>query len=398
MGPRVIRQLVLVLCIAITVAALLISANTKDALATRLPNASITKGFCASDSNGTVAYFTKIFDANIKAQTQISTAGLNFAFKNYLIEEYDFKPGSNFPTQCLLFATLSQAQARKDELVALAKQARKEVMEVTWTPGPLSEKPIGDGAEIGPSGPIRTFTICAVGHQITMYFSAVFDTVGSSVNAAWNDGFNNFLSKNYSAQGDASCTTMNTRREAERLLKDRIAGVRSNNRKAVETGWKFDPNDLAGNKQRPRPTPTPDDDPEPVTPSRPPAKAAPADIRQFATQEVPVALALCQNDRLVSGAFDCYCIQRAIYNYRMEHASEPGPPEPLKDLFGKDKINCSSCIAQFVEAWATSHAQSQSLPLPKAQCVSKRFETALRAKPYPSHVKELFNAAIVACR
>ena len=139
--------------------------------------------------------FHQIFDVNIKAQTQISTAGLNFAFKNYLVEEYDFKPGSNFPTGCSLFETLSRAQARKDELVTLAKQANKQVVEVTWTPGPLSEKPIGDGAEIGPSGRIRTFTICALGHQTTMYFSAVFDTVGSSVNAAWNDGFNNFLSK-----------------------------------------------------------------------------------------------------------------------------------------------------------------------------------------------------------
>jgi len=67
-------------------------------------------------------------------------------------------------------------------------------------------------------------------------------------------------------------------------------------------------------------------------------------------------------------------------------------------LFAKDKINCSTCIAQFLDAWATSHAQSQSLPLPVAQCVSKRFATSLRSKPYPSHVKELFNAAITACK
>jgi len=55
-----------------------------------------------------------------------------------------------------------------------------------------------------------------------MYFSALLDTIGGTPNPAWNDGFNNFLSKNYSAQGEANCTTMNTRREAERLLKDRV--------------------------------------------------------------------------------------------------------------------------------------------------------------------------------
>jgi hypothetical protein len=80
----------------------------------------------------------------------------------------------------------------------------------------------------------------------------------------------------------------------------------------------------------------------------------------------------------------------------MEHAKEPGPPEPFTNLFAKDKLDCSGCIAPFVVAWATSRAQSASLPLPVAECVAKRFDTALRAKPYPSHVSELFNAAIAA--
>ena len=84
----------------------------------------------------------------------------------------------------------------------------------------------------------------------------------------------------------------------------------------------------------------------------------------------------------------------------MDHAKEPGPPEPFASLFAKDKLDCSGCIAQFVLMWATSRAQSApwSLPLPAAQCVAKRFDTALRAKPYPRLVKELFNAAIAACQ
>jgi hypothetical protein len=113
---------------------------------------------------------------------------------------------------------------------------------------------------------------------------------------------------------------------------------------------------------------------------------------------VPAALAYCQNDRMIAGSFDCYCIQRAVYNYRMEHAGQPGQPEPLNDLFAKEKLNCSNCVAQFVSMWATSHAQSQRLPLPAAQCVAKRYETSLRAKPYPARVKELFAAAMAACK
>jgi hypothetical protein len=101
---------------------------------------------------------------------------------------------------------------------------------------------------------------------------------------------------------------------------------------------------------------------------------------------------------MMPGAFDCYCLQRAVYNYRMDHAKEPGPPEPFASLFAQDKLDCSGCIAQFVLMWATSRAQSESLPLPVAQCVARRFDAALRAKPYPSHVKELFSAASGACK
>ena len=191
---------------------------------------------------------------------------------------------------------------------------------------------------------------------------------------------------------------MNTMREADQLLKDRVAGVRARNNKAVETGWRFGPGTASNIKPRPCPTPKVDDDPEPVAVSRPAPPPPPADIRQFATKEVPEVLAYCQNDRMISGAFDCYCVQRLVYNYRMAHASEPGPPEPFASLVAKDKLNCSNCIGQFVSAWATSRAQSASLTLPVAQCVAKRFETSLRAKPYPAHVKEMFNAAIAACK
>ena len=396
----VARAILWLLCAILIALAAIVPAQTENPLATPPAmhlSGRITKGYCASDSSGPIVYVSKIFDANIKALTQISTQPLNNAFKNYLVEEYDFNSRSNYPAGCSLFETLSQAEARRSQLVSEAQRANKQIVEVNWNPNPLEEVPIGDGFAIGPKGPTRTHTICALGHQNTMYFSAVFDTAGWQVSPAWNDAFNDFLRKTYAAEGEANCNTMNTVREAERLLRDRIAGVRANRRNAVETGWRYNAS-VVVTKPAPKPTPKVDDDPEPVAPSRPPTKTPPADIRQFATAEAPAALAYCQNDRVIAGAFDCYCIQRTVYNYRMEHAREPGPPEPLASLFAKDKMNCGNCIGQFVTAWATSHAQSQSLTRPVAECVAKRFETALRAKPYPSHVKQLFAAAIAACR
>jgi hypothetical protein len=394
----VVQAILWLLCAVLAALAATITVQTEIAVATPPAlhrSAGMTKGYCASDLNVPTVYFTNIFDANIKARTKISTAPLNFAFKNYLVEEYDFKTTSNYPTQCSLFETLGQAETSKRQLISQAQRANKQIVEVTWNPNPLEEVPMGDGFAIGPKGPPPTHTICALGHQNTMYFSAVFDTAGWQVNPAWNDAFNDFLRKTYSAEGEANCTTMNTVREAERLLRDRVAGVRANRRTAVETGWRYNAS-LVVKRPTPRPTAKVDDDPEP--PAQRPAPPPPsADIRQFATNEVPAALAYCQNDRMISGSFDCYCIQRAVYNYRIEHASQ-GPPEPLASLFAKDKVDCSNCIGQFVTAWATSHAQSQSLTRPVAECVANRYVTNLRAKPYPSHVKQLFAGALAACK
>ena len=335
----------------------------------------------------------------MQARTKISTLPLNNAFLNYLVEEYDYKNSSAYPSGCPFFETLSQAEAARQKLIADAQRASKQVLEVNWNPGPIVEKPQGDeSVTIGPKVPPPGHTFCALGNADTMYFSAVFDTASTDVQA-WNNGFKDFLSKTYGfeADVDATCTPMNTTREAERTLQARIGGVRYNRHKAVETGWKFGSNTVASNRPRPKPTPKPDDDPEPAAP-RPAPAPPPADIRDFATKEVPQVLAYCQNDRMMSGAFDCYCIQRALYNYRMEHAKEPGPPEPFASLFANDKLDCSGCIAPFVLEWATSRAQSASLPLPAAQCVANRFNTTLRAKPNPRLVKELFNAAIAACK
>ena len=397
MIPRPPYPIVLLaFCLVFLVLSSLSPWRIKSALATSPPNSNFTKAFCHSDSNTPATYFSRILDVSLSATGGISTLPLNNAFIQYLVEEYDFKSSSYYSTGCTLFETLSQAEAARQKLIADAQRANKQVVEVSWNPGPIVGKPQGDSVAVGPKVPPPTHTFCALGNADTMYFSDVFDTASTNVQA-WNNAFKDFLSKTYGfeAEVDAMCTVMNTVREAEFNLKARIGGVRYNRHKAVETGWKFGPN--AVTRPRPKPTPKPDDDPEPAA-QRPAPAPPPADIRDFATKEVPQVMAYCQNDRMVSGAFDCYCIQRALYNYRMEHAKDPGPPEPFQSLIAKDKLDCSGCIQQFVLEWATSRAQSASLPLPAAQCVAKRFQTSLRAKPYPSKVKELFNAAIAACK
>ena len=398
------RIVILAFCLVFLVLSSLSPWRTKSTLATYPANPNMTKVFCYSESNTPAVYFSRILDVTSYATSKISTQPLNNAFFNYLVEEYDYKSSSHYSSGCTLFETLSPAEAARQKLIAEAQRANKQVVEVNWNPGPIVEKPEGgDSVGIGPKVPPPAHTFCALGNADTMYFSDVFDTVGSLNMQAWNDAYKDFLHKTYGFESDVepTCTVLNTVREAERNLKARIGGVRYNRRKAVETGWKFGPNVVASTRPRPKPTPKPDDDPEPVAQrpnSRPAPTVPPVDIRDFATKEVPQVLAYCQNDRMVPGAFDCYCIQRALYNYRMAHASEPGPPEPFASLFAKDKLDCSGCIAQFVVMWATSHAQSQSLTRPVAECVAKRFDITLRAKPYPSHVRELFNAAIAACK
>ena len=381
--------------LALIVLGSIILVRTESALATHHANQGMTKSYCASTLDQPVVYISSIFDAKTNPHWTVDTGPLNFAFHNYLIEEYDVKTNSNYPTNCGLFETLGQAEANRRQLMTDARGRKDQIVEVSWKPGPGVEVLQSADPNFMPSTPpTPTHTYCAVGHESTMYFSAVFDTVGALNNPAWSDGFNDFLRKTYSAEGLVTCTIMNTVREAERNLKARVGGVRANSHKAVETGWKYDPTHVASSRPRPKPTPKPDDDPEP--PPRPVAKTPAADIRDFAGKEGSAALTLCQNDRVMSGGFDCYRVQRAVYNYRIAHAADVRP-EPLVNLL--DKLDCSQCIIDYlVKMWANSAAQSRGLQASAAECVAQRFVTNLQAEPYPGHAKKLFDTAFAACK
>ena len=191
--PRVVRLILLTLCASLPALVITIPAQTENALPAFQLSGNMTKGYCYSDLNGATVYFSKIFEAVTKARTKISTLPLNAGFRNYLVEEYDFKSSANFPAQCSLFETLNKAEANKQQMMGQARHAGKQITEVNWNPSPITETPHGDESVIGPSR-MPTHTVCAVGHDRTMYFSAVFElraqwsiqrgTTGSSTSSA----------------------------------------------------------------------------------------------------------------------------------------------------------------------------------------------------------------------
>jgi hypothetical protein len=388
------RHIILAFFLGFIALGSIIPARTENALVPQGANHIYTKALCFSEQDKPVVYFSKIFDVDITVPT-IDTQPLVNGFIIHLKEKYDYQTSSNYPVVCPLFRTLAEAEATKGKMQVQVQQTAKQIIEVDWIP-PAWAQPLqspGGPGFFPQAPPIPTHTYCAVGHESTMYFSAVFDTVGALNNQAWSEGFNDFLRRTYSAEGLATCTIMNTVREAERNLKARVAGVRANAHKAVETGWKFDPTARI-TRPAPRPTPKDDDDPEPQQ-QRPAAPTPSANIRDFAAKEGSAALTHCQNDKIMSGAFDCYRVQRAVYNYRIEHAADVRP-EPLVNLL--DKLDCSQCIVDYlVKMWAKSAAQSRGLQANAADCVAQHFVTNLQAEPYPGHATKIFNGAVKAC-
>jgi len=328
--------------------------------------------------------------ANLKAQTQISTLPLGAAFKNYLVEEYDLKSSSG--AGCGFFDSLSKAEANKRQLIVQAQQANKQVVEVKWNPGPLSEVPVGDGASIGIAGPIPTHTFCAVGYERTMYYSAVFKTAGALVNPKWNDAFNEFLYNTYRfrAEVEATCTIMATNREAEAILNARVTGARINSHKVVETGWKFDPTGTY--KPVPKPMPKADDDPEPV--QRPVAPNPSRQASDTAMKEVPAAVAYCQKDPSMSAIFNCDNFGRAVYNYRMAHLNES--PEPLATVV--TKLNCVECVDPVrVSSWVQNRATADKLSNKAINCVTQSVIVNLQQSPQANRLKEFYSEAVATC-
>jgi hypothetical protein len=211
----------------------------------------------------------------------------------------------------------------------------------------------------------------------------------------WQNGFNQSLVRTYAFKGRASCDIVSTR-----VVNAQLDGARSANRKVVDTGWQLGAAAPTPTPARPNTTAEPDDDrvrPRPAASAEPLALQA----RAVAIKEVPVAQAYCDKDKMMSGAFDCHCLQGKVYAYRLAHASDTvGPsPEPLASLFANNKLDCAACIKQFAQMWARSQAQSQGRVTPAAaDCVAQKFVTLIRATPHPTEVQRIFGEAMTACK
>src|ERR1043165_1055570 len=386
----VVKSIFWLLCASLMALAAIIPGRTESAPTAARPNLATFKIYCTSSLDQPVVYFTDIFDANLKAQSQISTLPLGLAFKNYLVEEYDYKSSSG--AGCGFFDSLAKAEANKRQLMAQAQQRNKRVVEVNWNHGPLSETPMGDGASIGIAGPIPTFTFCAMPHEVTMYYSAVFKTAGGQVNPKWNDAFSEFLYKTYGfhAEVEPTCTIMATNREAEAILNARVTGARINSHKVVETGWKFDPTGTY--KPVPKPTPKADDDPEPV--QRPAAPNPSRQTSDAAMKEVPAAEAYCLKDPSMSVVFICQNFGRAFYNYRMAHLNESS--EPLATVVAK--LNCVECVDPVpVRSWVENRATADKMGAEATNCVTQNVIVNLQKIPQANRLKQFYSEAVTTC-
>lgn len=356
------------------------------------------QGFCASEVSDTVVYFTAIFDTKLNPKVPIETGSISREFHEYLKGRYRFTNRNPYASMCGVAPNAGASESGRGSMLARAPETSKKV-EVEWIYQPdtawvtaslaFVRDQGGYGSAPPKQGPDHGYCFSQPTDG-SLFVSAVFEVSPPPANLAlWQIAYSKYLGPKNGFIGTVSCSN-GSLNEGQRMVKARSDGVRAAGRKVVETGWKYDPaaTTVAAAK--------PDPDPEPAAAPPPPAPP-PASARDFATKEMPEVMALCNNDRLMSGAFDCNLVARVVYNYRLAHWGAGAEPEPLATLVAGEKLDCSTCVKQFADMWAASRAQSNGYQLAPAQCVGKRFAEGIRAKPQLTRVKDLFDVAMKAC-
>ncbi len=360
------------------------------------------QGYCVSELSDTVVYASTIFDTKLNPKAKIAPHSIDREFQEYLKGRYGFKPRGNFPVRCGVLATAPEAEASKGRVLALVPSTSRQV-EVDWKYLPDSawvaasfvyEHDQGLPGSTPPRAPTDHGYCFSQPAGGALSVSTVFDGKPSLNLAQWQIAYSKYLGPKKGFIGDVSCN-IGSPNEARRMVRARSDGARAAGREVVETGWKYGDAAAAASA----PPAKADDDREPAPPPPPPAPPS-AQARDFATKEMPEVTAMCGNDRMMSGAFDCNMVARVVYNYRIANWSAGATPEPLAELIAAGKLDCTQCINQFVEMWAVSRAQSTGYVLPQApaECAAKRFAESIKAKPYLNRVKELFDAAVKACK
>lgn len=359
---------------------------------------------CSSEVGGSV-YVTPVFNTRLNVVAHMSMRPIEREFLQYLMGRFGSVGNAPFPANCARQPTAEAAATTMAGVRTQAQNAGRKLVPVEWRYDPdtalvslsydLSRQ--GEGRNVEPAAGTDHGYCLTSGIGGPQYVSAAFSTGPGANLSLWLNAFDKFLRNRYGYTGNGvDVRAMNpvecnigSATLVARLIRARSEGARAGGRKVVGTGWK--PGDAAAAAVRP----AKDDDREPP-PAKAPSPPPSADVRRFATDEGTAVLALCQNDRLIDGPFDCYAVQRAIYNYRIAHAGSP--PEPLQELFMGEKVDCSSCLKSgFVATWAANRAMSNGFSSEKSECVGKQFEAGIKAHPFPHRARDLFEAAMKAC-
>ena len=355
------------------------------------------RGFCIADGSAPVVYVASGFDTKLKAGSPYRSRIMGYEFGQYVKGRFGTQDASPFVATCASYPTEAEVERIKQIYEEPVIQSKRKIVSVPWSyqPDPaevqFSFAAVATDIDRSPEMPRDpTDQGFCVTEQFSapLYSSAVFPATSQFNLAEWQIAWMKFLGAKYGYKGEVYCSN-SWRGPSARMMAARIAGARAASRQVVETGWKYvaivDPG------------PKPDPDPEPVRGAAAAVAAAPPpQLRDVAAKDGAAALTTCQSDRMLNGAFDCYSMQRTVYNYRLAHPPTGG--EPLATLFADDKFDCTLCFdASKTEVWATNRAQSNGFTFEKAKCVGPKFVALLKAKPYVNRVKELFDSAMKAC-
>lgn len=391
MNPRNILRQTLLFVTLVTLAFII---NPSEPLAFATDPGTII-GYCASDPDLPVVYFSSIFDTNLNPNAVNPSRPIENEFNEYLKGRFDVNGNANHSLGCPLFRSVSLAKVGQRDHKNQMRRSNKQIVDVKWRYTPDTAefaasflRPGYSTTSANDRSARPTHTYCfSEGFKGTIYSTGPFDTDGNANYERWRHGFSKFLRKKYDFWGRVDCNVAAVT-DVQRLMNAHIAGAHAAGRKVVDTGWRSFPDEI-GNSPRP---PQPDYDPEPL-------QRQLLKTRELAVKEWRDSLAYCRKDRSLSAVFRCDAFARAVYNYRVAHATDPDSQwEPPASLVASDKLNCDECIDKTrVDFWIRKHAAAGKLSTPATNCVTQSVINTLYKKPQPRLLKQFFDEAVAAC-
>jgi hypothetical protein len=276
--------------------------------------------------------------------------------------------------------------------------------------------------------------------QTRTYFSVAFGTTEIDDTKVKN-AFADYVSKKYAETGSAGCPHFNSLAEAESQLKRErtIYSNKTNNRKIIETGWKWagaesnqgvaPDNAMVSAPRREQSSPgapastaagsstTKDKSPETLRAEEsqdPRLKQMSAEDRQYMLDQGAYAVEYCKDNATLNGLYSCSCFSEKVFDARIKTNGETvqtaGRRErtPFTNLiFRLDIRDCT--VPAKIEKYGSDRARevlkmdasiSSSQLDQISACVGSSLAGSFQANPVPNTVviDGLFNSALVSCR